>query len=113
MFRVELFCDDRKLADVLRALTGLLIGEPKIQPVVNAEAKNGSVKANGSIGELFMKYATTHHMASFAPIELKPFCRYVGLAESSYAYALEKLIEHKLVKRHGSGRNVRYKVLGA
>jgi len=115
MFRVELFCDDRKLPDVLRALTGLLIGEPKIQPVVNGKKENGVLVASnrGTLNEMFVKYAKTHSLTKFAPVELKEFCRYTGYAESSYNYVLDVLKANKLVRKHGSGRNVRYSAVAS
>jgi hypothetical protein len=46
MFEVKnVFCEDKKLPDVLRALAGLLIEAPVPVPVLAAEVQNGKVKS--------------------------------------------------------------------
>lgn len=44
MFRVEIFVDDRKLAECLRNLVGVAVDHPKVEPVVGAEVRRGKIR---------------------------------------------------------------------
>jgi hypothetical protein len=112
MFRIELFCQDNKLANVLHALTGLAVGAPAVQPVVNAAEKNGKVVANGdgSLDDLFRQYVEEHGIREFNAARMKEFCKASGRSVQAYGYYLKQLAAHGVLKKHGSGKTMRYTV---
>lgn len=112
MFRVNFFCEDKKLADALRGLAGLAAGTPEVQPVVNAVHKNGKIAAaSGSLPEQFYRYAKAHKIEKFTSKELIVFCKEAGLASSSRGYLLGQLKKAGAIKKHGAGTKSYYTVL--
>jgi len=112
MFRVEFFCDDKRLAEALRSLAGVAIGDPKAQPVTNGENKNGAVVAldDGNVAMAFVRYAKTHKLTSPVAEDFRDFCRYLGKSQTSYMYYRKKLIELGALKRRGKGKSVQFTV---
>lgn len=110
MFRINLFCDDRKLPELLRALTGLTVGVPDIRPVVNAEAgANGPVaKTNGSLVEKFTLYAKEHKLKQFTSKEARDICKAIGLAPGSSSYVTGQLVGAGVLKRGGANAKRRF-----
>jgi hypothetical protein len=117
MFRIEAFCDDKQLPRVLHALTGLLLGTPKVQPVANAQAKNGQIKAkvNGELPAMFQAHIKQHHYKSVTPTDIKAFAVQHGYAEASYSLLLSKMVKAKVLRKIPSakGNKSRYLVVGA
>lgn len=113
MFRVEAFVDDKRLAQLLHNMAGVITGEPKIQPVVNAKVENGKAVAasSGDLCDLFTAYAKKHKITTFGTAEGRAFCKSVGKSENSYGYVIRKLFECKLVKKTGKGAATRYTVV--
>ena len=114
MFRIEAFVDDKKLGEALRALAGIAIGNPAVQPVVNAEEKDGKVvpSGNGSLPGAFANYVKRHKLGEFGPQEMKKFVKGMGKSESSANYFTKRLKELGLVKKAGgSGPRTRYAVV--
>lgn len=110
MFRVECIVDDRYLAKVLYALTGLVSGSPNVQPMVNAQVKNGKVTAvsSGNSLDMFAGYLKQQKLATITPKELKAVMPHLGLSEKSYSNVLNKAIKAGVLKRAGKGN---YKVI--
>src|SRR5262245_32621353 len=112
MFLIQVYCEDNKLAKVLHAVTGLVIGQPTIQPVVNAASKNGKVEAASdatSVFDLFVQHLETldsdkHIMAA----DVRRFLHGIGRKESAATYLLQKAQKHKLLKKHGKGTGMNY-----
>ena len=106
MFRIVFQCDDRKLADALRGLTGIAIGSPEVQPVVNAAVKNGKVIANGTgdMADLFTKFAKTKHLDKFTAPEMREFCTSIGRNPTSATYFANQLVKKGVVKKQHSGK---------
>jgi hypothetical protein len=105
MFRIEAFCDDKMLPRVLHAMAGLILGQPKIQPVSNAHAKNGQVKANsnGDLLALFETHVKRHHLTTVTAKQMKAFAVEHGYSEKSYSHILSKMREAKhLRKKQGT-----------
>jgi hypothetical protein len=114
MFRVSLFCDDKKLAEILRGLTGLAIGSPEVAPVVNGAKQNGKAVAAGN-GDLFAdfdNYVKKHKLKEITPAGMKMFAREIGRAESSHTYFAKRLVNAHLLKKTGKGAKVVYVVTG-
>jgi len=110
LFRIEFFCDDKKLAEALRGLSGVALGDPKILPVVNGAVSNGKAVANGSgdIADLFRDYARQHKAKEFKAADIKKFCKHVGKSETSYGYYLKALIAAGMFKKTGKGGKMIY-----
>jgi len=101
MFRLEIFVDDKKLSYVLWALTGHILGDPKIHPVVNATVKNGKVRAetSGDHVEMFRKHVASRGGNEFSPAFMQDWCIGLGLKRKSYSNILAKGIRAKAWKR--------------
>ena len=112
MFRVTLFCDDKRLAEVLHNLAGLAAGMPEVQPVVNGAKKNGKVVAAGSGDhpEMFLKYATHHKLTKFPATALREYCLSHGMAATSYSYLAKQLVQAGVLKKTGKGTKATYTV---
>jgi hypothetical protein len=113
MFRIVVFCEDRKLPELLRATVGLAATAPEVHPVVNAQLKNGELKAttNGKGSERFMEYVRKRKIAEFSAKEGQAICKAVGLATSSLGAITTSLREARLLKRTGKSSQSRYTVL--
>jgi hypothetical protein len=110
LFRIEFFCDDKKLAEALRGLAGIALGDPKIMPVVNGEASNGKVVARtpGELPDLFKAYAKSEGLKIFQATDIKKFCKHLGRPESSYGYYLKRLMASGVFKKSGKGAKMIY-----
>ena len=112
MFRVEFMVDDKKLGEALRSLAGVALGIPQVQPVINAEKKNGKVVpvTSGELPDVFAKYVKTHRIVELDTVALKKFLKHIGMAESSYTYFANRLISLGCVTKSGVGKTAAYKV---
>lgn len=111
MFRLEIFCDDKNLSRILHSLKGLAIGQPGIQPVANAEAKNGKVKArNGDLPGMFLAHVKKHQLKDITADHMRQFGTDHGYNPNGYGGLLKRLMESKTIrKRTGSkGSNTTY-----
>lgn len=118
MFRVECFCEDKNLPKVLLAIAGVAVGQPTVQPVVNAVAKNGAIAAasSGDVVEMLVSWLkkTGKGKTGFRPVEVREFCQSVGRSEGSYTYVLNQAREAKAIKKAGGGKtNPIYKLATA
>lgn len=111
--RIECLVDDRKLASVLRALAGLVLQDPKVQPVINAQAdRKGKVSAptSGRLIEMFEQQLRRDKLTEVTIAYAKEFLRAQGKAETSYNYLMTLATEHNLVRRVGKGLKRRFLV---
>lgn len=103
MFRVEIFVDDAKLPRVLHAMTGLVLGQPNIQPVANATVgKDGAVVprvTNGDRIKILAQHLRKSGIKEVQPADIKAFAVAHGLAESSYSLILKQAIEYGVLKK--------------
>jgi hypothetical protein len=113
MFRVEAFVDDKRLAQLLHAMTGVITGAPTIQPVGNAAVSGGKVTAanSGELCDMFWAYAKKHKLTTFKVNDMRNFCKTIGMAESSRGYVLKKLFACHAVKKTGKGSAMSYTVV--
>jgi hypothetical protein len=103
MFKIEIFVEDKKLAEALRGLVGLALEAPKVTPIVNAKAHKGKVVAatNGDPIELFQKYARDKALKDSVTVkDLKGFASSIGRSATSYSHFLNKLVEANILKKH-------------
>lgn len=116
MFRIELFCDDKKLSAVLHALAGLALRDPKIVPVINAEPapKGGGVKqiTNGKLIDLFAMYLTKTKATEVTAADAQAFLKNAGRSPASSSYLLRHAVEAHILRRgSGKGANANYLVV--
>jgi hypothetical protein len=113
VFRIEFYVDDKRLSNALRALTGVAIGDPKVQPVVNGVQKAGKVvaKGDGSTSSLWIQFVEKNQLAStkFKATTLKAFTKAIGRAPSSYGHFRNELIKAGVLRKAGgNGTNQFY-----
>jgi len=113
MFRVEFFCDDKKLASALHALTGISHGQPTVQPVVNA-IKQGNGLAAASGGKSMERFAIElkkRRGKTLSSAEIKSMMKSAGMNVDSASYFLKQAKNAGLVHASGSTSKTVYKVL--
>lgn len=113
--RIEIFCEDKLVGRVQRALAGLGVLNVKSMPVANAKAdKNGKVKAesSGDLLEMFLIWAEKHSVKTITPEGLRGFMVDSGRSASSYQVILQKAVVAKVLKKTKgtAGRTVSYDV---
>jgi hypothetical protein len=113
MFKIEAFVEDKRLAEALRALAGLIRGQPSVVPVVNAVHHHGKVKAksNGALLDMFSQHLTESKLDNFNATKAKEFLKASGRSPSSSNYLLRQAVQAKLIKRSGKGSASIYHVL--
>jgi hypothetical protein len=114
MFRIEAFVDDKRLAEVLRALTGITRGQPSVIPVVNVEegGKGMPIAAtNGSLVAMFESHIGTLKQSDIGPDDVRAFLKAHGKSEASMTYLANLAIKHKLLRRVGKSSNVRFHII--
>jgi hypothetical protein len=101
VFRVEIFCEDKKLSYILWALTGHVLGDPKIQPVINAAMKNGKLQAetSGDHVVMFLNHLAKNQMPAFTPRTIRDWCIGIGLSGKSYSNVINKGLKANAWKR--------------
>lgn len=104
MFRVELLCDDRQLAKVLHGLAGLILEDGfKVQPVVNAEYKNGRIKAvtTGTRIDLFAAWLAKSGLAHMTGTNVKVFLHEHGFKAGTVYQLIYDAKKLGLIKKAG------------
>jgi len=115
MFRVVFFVDDRKLGDAVRSLAGLAIGNPEVQPVVNAEkGANGTLKAltGGTVAEQFIAYLRKTKAHEVRVSDAQAFLKSIGRSKGSATYMLMECVKAHVLSRRGKGTATVYTVRG-
>jgi hypothetical protein len=114
MFRVEFFCDDKRLSSALHALVGISHGAPTVHPVVNAmKSGNGlAAKFSGNtlerLPELLKPFKGKQITANAHGPELM---KALGLNPTSKTYLFRRAVEAKMLKPTGKGSGMKYLVL--
>jgi len=110
MFRIEIFCDDKNLARILQGLSGLILGQPNVQPVVNAKMANGHITAETSGDELEMweTHIRKHKITELSGTDAKEYFLTRGKSSTTYAYWLRQAVEAGILKRRGKGTGMKY-----
>jgi hypothetical protein len=113
MFKIDnVVCDDKKLADVLRALAGLVLQTPQPVPVVGAMVKNGKVQSAGDVVTLFAAELKKRKAVEIAALDMREFLRSIGRPVNSYSYFVTQAQKLGLLKRkpRTKGPDTRYLV---
>lgn len=105
MFRFAIVCDDKRLADTLRALTGLATIVEGPQPVVNAKLRKGrlSAESNGQAVELFEQYLRKEKLDTITGRNAKAFLQSIGREPSSSSYLMKESAKAGLLQKLRSG----------
>jgi hypothetical protein len=98
-----MFVDDKKLSELLHGVTGLALGHPEIQPVVNAKVSGDKLvaKTKGGSAERFLEHLKKHRIEAFSPAQAREICKAVGLRPSSSTYVIGQLKNNKLIRHNG------------
>jgi hypothetical protein len=110
MFRIECYCQDKHLAAVLLALRGLILADPKVQPVANAD-DHLQAQTNGSIGELFRAHVRTGKVKVVNAAFAKDFLVRIGRSPRSSTYCLKEGQKLGYLRKKGKGSNMTYTVV--
>lgn len=117
MFRFEGFCDDKHVAKVLLALVGICIGQPTMQPVINAEVrKKGkgaaiAAKSDGSMPAMLMADLRKANAEDVTPRQIQTWLKKRGFSANSYSYALRSLMAWGELQKVGKGMGSRYVIV--
>src|SRR5262252_7154618 len=107
-FRVEFFCDDRRLADALRALAGVARGAPRVEPVVNdikyKHEGELAAKTDGKLANLFAAHLKADKPGEFRARYAKDFLRALGRPVSGYSYMLRQMRTAGVIKKKPGGK---------
>lgn len=117
MFKIEdVFCDDKKVGDVLRALAGLVVGIPKPIPMINAENVGGKIRSemrNGSMLSVFLAFLSKHKSDRITPKEIGAWLKTQGRSSSSASYLVRQARDAGAVRAIGKGAAVVYMIVRA
>jgi len=109
--RVVFYCLDKKVGEVLRALTGIAIGTPEVTPVTNVKkTRNGLAQEHGSTLEAFAKYLKSHKLREVTAAQGKEFMRGLGQREKNYSNTFRDAAEKGILRRRGTGMKTRWMV---
>src|SRR4249920_2361121 len=114
VFRIECFVEDKKLAEALRALAGLVRGQPSVAPVVNVSIKkNGKLEAesDGSLLGMFAQHLSLFKGDKIPPKQVQEWLEEQGRAKASSSYLLRQAIGAKLLKREGKSSATTYRIV--
>lgn len=113
MFRIECFCEDRKLVEVLHALNGLVTMHTPPQPVVNAALVNGklSAKTDGSAMQLLAAWIKKNKLKQLRMSDMRNFAKENGKSPGSAGYFTNQAIKAGILKKHGRNGNAYFEVL--
>jgi hypothetical protein len=98
-FRIELFCDDKNLSSILRALADA--GAYNVHPTpVITEQGNGLAPGGlpTKVGLIYKRLVDTGAL-DFNSVQLKKFMKLSGISPASIGYVSETLVKHKLIRR--------------
>jgi hypothetical protein len=115
--RVTFFVDDRKVGTALRALVGIALDQPKVEPVTNVEeVPNGKAKklvaqSDGSAVGQFIEHVRRKHLTVVDAPVCRAFLASVGLSASSASYVLRQATKMGALKKVGQGTATKYPVV--
>ena|SRR5215467_7105352 len=112
MFRIVIYCDDRKLGKLLHGLTGLARGTPEVTPVVNVEKRGKYLKqaTNGSAVEMFADYIKKHKLTEVNSDIGRMFCKSIGRSPEGYNNLFQQSKKAGLLRKTGNTSNVKWSV---
>lgn len=115
MFRIEFFCDDKKVGDALRGLMGIAVGAPAVTPVINAEVQEGKIKAktNGKLVNQFIAHIQQSKVNEIRPKEVGIWLKSIGMSSLSASYVLRLACDMRILRKTGGSISTVYHVVRA
>lgn len=110
MFRIEAFVDDKRLAEALRALSGIARGQPTVLPVINVR-EDGTAATSGTLVAMFEAYLGKSKKTEITPDEIRAWLKSHGKSPASTAYLVKLAIQHHLLRRVGKSSGVKYIII--
>jgi hypothetical protein len=114
VFKLEdVYVEDKKVGDALRALLGIVIGVPKAIPIINAELQHGQVKqqTNGKLVTMFLHHLHQNKIDSLRPADIREWLKKQGMSPSSSAYVVKLAIRAGAIRRTGMSSQTAYHVV--
>ncbi len=111
--RVEFFCKDGKVGEVLRLLAGIALETPKVTPVVNAKRKGNHLEqvTHGSTVEMFRAWLGQNKVTEVNSNIGREYCKSVGKRPESYNYLFAAARDEGLLRKTGKGTHSKWKVV--
>ena len=114
MFKIDnLFCDDKKLPQVLHAISGLVLEGFSVVPVINVEKKKGKAVAltNGTTVEMFRDYLHKRKITEVNSTIGREFCVSIGKDASTYGGLFVRAKAEGLLRKAGKGTSSKWRVM--
>jgi hypothetical protein len=114
MFRIECFCDDKRVAQILHALSGMAY-EVKAVPVANAKKVGGKLRQiSASSVETLMIGIAKRKLKDVGAQDMKAIMIEAGFKDASYSHPLKEAQDLGLLKRlpATNAKMTRYRVTG-
>lgn len=104
MFRLEGFCEDKNVVNILKSLTGVVM-DFKIVPVANAKVQNGKVaaKTDGDSISILLDFIKKHQLKEITSAQGQELMREIGNKPGSYSNFFQRAIRAKVLKQSGKG----------
>lgn len=108
MFEICCMVDDKKLVKFLKALDGLIVGQPKIGIVRGAKAKGDKVVStqpapDSGVAENVAKLIRERNLERVNSTDLRALLKDVGASPSSYSHFAKKLREMHVIGKGKRG----------
>jgi hypothetical protein len=114
MFKIEdVYVEDKNLALLLKAMAGIVRGQPRPVPMLNLEAQpNGTLKASadGTLMQVFAAHIAKAKLKEFGPKDVQDWLAKHGRSKLSANYVTKGLVKAGVLKRTGNTLNSRYVV---
>jgi hypothetical protein len=112
MFKIEnVYCDDKKLGDVLRALTGLTRGQPVAVPMTNVEEGGiggPKAKTNGKLVTMLAEHMVKSKLESIRPKEVGAWLAKIGMSKQSASYVARMAVSEGVIRKTGQSSQTVY-----
>ena len=108
----DLYVDDKRLGDLLKAIAGIARGMPRPVPVANIDEVSMKAKLNGgNLVAVFAAHITKEKITEVGPKDVQDWLAKHGKSRQSANYVCQGLKKAGMVKRTGKSQNSRYTVV--
>lgn len=114
MFKLEdVYVEDKKVGEALRALIGIVIGVPKAIPVINAEVQQGKItqKTNGKLVTMFAHHLHSSKIDTMRPADVREWLKQQGMSVTSASYLVKIAERSGIIRRSGKSSQTTYHVV--
>lgn len=111
MFKIEdLYVDDKRLGDLLKAVAGIAKGTPRAVPMMNIDDRLAANSGGGNLSQVFADHLVKNKIEAFSPQDVKMWLAKNGRSKLSASYITKGLIKVGMIKRTGQSSATRYTV---